>query len=285
MTRAERMNRVERGLQPVLPIQRQCELLALPRATVYHERGPAVSAEDLALMRTLDELHLRYPFMGSRRLRDELKKLGQVVNRKRVQRLMRLMGLEALYPKKRTSDPAKAHRRFPYLLKGLVIDRPHQAWAADVTYIPMARGFLYLVAIIDWASRAVLAWRLSNSMEADFCIEALQEAISRFGRPEIFNTDQGAQFTAEAFLGVLEQHQIRISMDGKGRWVDNVFVERLWRSVKYEEVYLKAYETVHEARTSLAKYFDFYNHERGHQSLNRRTPWHVYTARTLAAAA
>jgi putative transposase len=237
------------------------------------------------LMRRLDELHLQYPFMGSRRLRDELAKRGHPINRKRVQRLMRLMGLEALYPRKRTSVPHPAHRVFPYLLRGLAIERPNQAWAADVTYIPMRRGFLYLVAILDWASRAVLAWRLSNSLEADFCVEALTEAIERFGRPEIFNTDQGAQFTAESFLGVLEQHQIRISMDGKGRWRDNVFVERLWRSVKYEEVYLKAYETVHEARTSLAKYFDFYNHERGHQSLDRRTPWQVYTAGTFAEAA
>jgi putative transposase len=284
MTRAERMDRVERG-QPALPVTRQCELLALPRSTVYYERLSTVSPEDLALMRILDELHLRHPFMGSRRLRDELGKLGRAVNRKRVQRLMRLMGLEALYPKRRTSIPDREHRVFPYLLRGLVIDRPNQVWAADITYIPMRRGFLYLVAIVDWASRAVLSWRLSNTLDADFCVEALNEALARHGKPEIFNTDQGAQFTGEAFLGVLEQHKIRISMDGKGRWRDNVFVERLWRSVKYEEVYLKAYETVHEARTSLAKYFDFYNHERGHQSLDRQTPWQVYTARTFAEAA
>ncbi len=284
MTRAERLTRVDREA-PALPVTRQCELLALPRSSIYYERGPAVSDEDLALMRILDELHLQYPFMGSRRLRDELKKLGMIVNRKRIQRLMRLMGLEALYPRKRTSLPDKAHRVFPYRLKGLVIDRPNQVWATDITYIPMQRGFLYLVAIMDWASRAVLSWRLSTTMEVDFCIEALNEAIERFGCPEIFNTDQGAQFTSEAFLTVLERNQIRISMDGKGRWRDNVFVERLWRSVKYEEVYLKAYETVHEARSSLAKYFDFYNHERGHQSLNRQTPWQVYTARPLAEAA
>jgi len=284
MTRAERIKRVERG-EPALPVARQCELLALPRSTVYYERRDAVSEGDLVLMRTLDELHLRYPFMGSRRLRDELGKIGYTVNRKRVQRLMRLMGWEALYPKKRTSRPDKAHRVFPYLLRGLTIDRPNQVWAADITYIPMCKGFLYLVAIVDWASRAVLAWRLSNTLEADFCVEALEEALTRYGRPEIFNTDQGAQFTAESFLTVLEQHRIRISMDGKGRWRDNVFVERLWRSVKYEEVYLRAYETVVEARTSLANYFEFYNHERGHQSLNRRTPWQVYTARTFAEAA
>jgi putative transposase len=284
MTRAERLERVEREA-PALPVTRQCELLALPRSTVYHERLPAVSEEDLVLMRALDELHLRHPFMGSRRLRDEMAKRGHPINRKRVQRLMRLMGLEALSPRKRTSLPHPAHRVFPYLLRGLAIERPNQVWATDITYIPMARGFLYLVAIVDWASRAVLAWRLSNTMDADFCVEALNEAIERFGAAEIFNTDQGAQFTSESFLTVLEQHQIRISLDGQGRGSDNVFVERLWRSVKYEEVYLKAYETVHEARDSLAKYFNFYNHERGHQSLNRQTPWQVYTARTLAEAA
>jgi len=284
MTRAERLERVEREA-PALPVARQCELLALPRSTVYYGRGSAVSEADLVLMRVLDELHLKYPFMGSRRLRDEFGKRGVTVNRKRVQRLMRLMGLEALYPRKRTSLPNKAHRVFPYLLRDLVIDRPNQVWATDITYIPMARGFLYLVAIVDWASRAVLSWRLSNTLEADFCVEALNEAIERFGVPEIFNTDQGAQFTSESFLTVLERNRIRISMDGKGRWRDNVFVERLWRSVKYEEVYLKAYDTVPEARTSLANYFDFYNHERGHQSLNRQTPWQVYTARTLAEAA
>jgi putative transposase len=282
MTRAERLTRVEHE-KPILPITRQCELLGVARSSAYYQGTEAVSEEDLSLMRRLDELHLKYPFLGSRRLKDELRKLGVSVNRKRVQRLMRLMGLEALYPRKRLSDPAKAHRRFPYLLKGLAIDRPNQAWATDVTYIPMARGFLYLVAILDWASRAVLSWRLSNTMDADFCVEALQEAIARFGKPEIFNTDQGAQFTGETFLGVLESHQIRISMDGKGRWVDNVFVERLWRSVKYEEVYLKAYETVNEARTSLAKYFHFYNHERRHQTLGQ-TPWYAYT-RTMAEAA
>ena len=284
MTRAERFDRVERKT-PALPVTRQCELLALPRSSVYYTRKPAVPDEDLALMRTLDELHLRYPFFGSRRLRDELEKQGHTVNRKRIQRLMRVMGLEALYPKRRTSIPGKAHRIFPYLLKGLTIERPGQVWCTDLTYIPMRRGLCYLVAILDWASRAVLAWRLSTTMETDFCVEALTEAIERFGTPEIFNTDQGAQFTSEAFLTVLEQNHIRISMDGKGRWVDNVFIERLWRSVKSEEVYLKAYETVHEARTSLAKYFDFYNHERVHQSLDRRTPWQAYSASTLAEAA
>lgn len=267
-----------------LSIQRQCELLALSRSSVYYQHQDAVSEKDLQLMRLLDELHLKYPFMGSRRLRDELKKRGHVINRKRVQRLMRVMGLEALYPRKRTSDPNKAHRRFPYLLKGLAIERPNHVWATDVTYVPMARGFLYLVAIMDWASRAVLAWRLSNTFDADFCVEALEEAIARFGRPEIFNTDQGAQFTCEAFLNVLERNDIRISMDGKGRWLDNVFVERLWRSVKYEEIYLKAYDTVAEAREGLANYFRFYNHERRHQTLGQ-TPWEAYTRSPLAEAA
>jgi len=266
-----------------LSIRRQCELLVLSRSSVYYEREDAVSEEDLSLMRLLDELHLKYPFMGSRRLKDELTKLGTRINRKRVQRLMRLMGLEALYPKQRTSDPNNAHRRFPYLLKGLAIEHPNHVWATDITYVPMARGFLYLIAIIDWSSRAVLSWRLSNTMDVDFCVEALEEAITRFGRPEIFNTDQGAQFTSEAFLHVLERNHIRISQDGKGRWMDNVFIERLWRSVKYEEVYLKAYETVNDARTNLAKYFHFYNHERRHQTLGQ-TPWNAYT-RTMAEAA
>ncbi len=266
-----------------LSIRRQCELLVLSRSSVYYEREDAVSEEDLSLMRLLDELHLKYPFMGSRRLKDELTKLGTRINRKRVQRLMRLMGLEALYPKQRTSLPNATHRRFPYLLKGLAIEHPNHVWATDITYVPMARGFLYLIAIIDWSSRAVLSWRLSNTMDVDFCVEALEEAITRFGRPEIFNTDQGAQFTSEAFLHVLERNHIRISQDGKGRWMDNVFIERLWRSVKYEEVYLKAYETVNDARTNLAKYFHFYNHERRHQTLGQ-TPWNAYT-RTMAEAA
>jgi len=284
MTCAERMARVERG-QPALPVRRQCELLALARSSVYHERRLAVSEADLTLMRRVDELHLQYPFMGSRRLRDELAKRGHPINRKRVQRLMRLRGLEALYPRKRTSVPSPSHRVFPYLLRNLAVNNRNQVWTADITYMPMARGFLYLVAILDWASRAVLSWRLSNTLEADFRVEALEEAMARHGKPDIFNIDQGAQFTAEAFLGVLEQNKICISMDGKGRWRDNVFVERQWRSVKYEEAYLKAYESVEEDRGSLAKYFTFYNHERGHQSLDRQTPWQVYTATTFAEAA
>jgi putative transposase len=227
-------------------------------------------------MRLIDEIHLKRPFYGSRRIRDNLQDLGHPVNRKKVQRLMQLMGISALYPKANTSRPGKGHRIYPYLLKGLNIDRPNQVWATDISYIPMARGFVYVVAIMDWYSRKVLAWRVSNSMDADFCVDALEEAISRYGAPDIFNTDQGAQFTSEAFTDVLKSAGIRISMDGKGRWVDNVFVERLWRSLKYEEVYLKAYETVAEARLGIGNYFQFYNCERRHQSLDRQTPAQVY---------
>ena len=232
---------------------------------------------DLKLMRRIDEMHLKRPFYGSRRIRDWLQDEGHDINRKRVQRLMRQMGIRALYPKPRTSKPGKGHKIYPYLLRDLVIDRPNQVWATDISYIPMAKGFVYLVAVIDWYSRKVLSWRLSNSMDTDFCVDALEEALSRHGSPEIFNTDQGAQFTSEAFTGVLKKAGVDISMDGKGRWIDNVFVERLWRSVKYEEVYLKAYETVAEARTGIGTYFQFYNSERRHQSMNRQTPDQVYT--------
>ncbi len=268
------------GSNPIIPnclspASANCSRWRGPRS---HPRRPLVSEDDLALMRRLDEIHIQRPFLGSRRLRDALEQEGLFVNRKRIQRLMRVMGLEALYPKRKTSTPGKGHRIFPYLLRGLDITRPNHVWCTDITYIPMRHGFCYLIAIMDWATRAVLSWRLSTTMEADFCVEALEEAIARYGAPEIFNTDQGAQFTSEAFLGVLERHRIAISMDGKGRWRDNVFVERLWRSVKYEEVYLKAYESVTEARVSLAKYFDFYNNERRHQALtDRQTPWQAYT--------
>jgi len=259
-----------------LPVTRQCELLNLNRSTVYYQ-GSGVSDEDLALMRRIDEMHLQRPFYGSRRLRDWLQDEGYGVGRKRVRRLMRLMGIRALYPRPHTSKPGKGHKIYPYLLRDLTIDRPNQVWATDITYIPMARGFVYLVAIMDWYSRKVLAWRLSNSMESDFCVEALEEALTHYGSPKIFNTDQGAQFTSEAFTGVLIDAGVDISMDGKGRWVDNVFVERLWRSVKYEDVYLKAYETVAETRDGIGTYFEFYNHERRHQSLNRLTPEQAYT--------
>ena len=227
-------------------------------------------------MRQMDAIHLELPFYGSRRIRDELEVLGYTVNRKRVRRMMRLMDLRALYPKPRTSHPAQGHKIYPYLLANLSIERPNQAWATDICYIPMAKGFMYLVAIMDWHSRRVLSWRVSNTLDSDFCVEALQAALRQYEAPEIFNTDQGAQFTSEAFTSVLKAHDIKISMDGKGRWVDNVFVERLWRSVKYEDVYLYAYETPAALRSGLSRYFDFYNTRRRHTSLKRRTPDAVY---------
>lgn len=257
-----------------LPIVRQCQLLSLNRSTVYYQPKP-VSDEDLKLMRRIDEMHLKRPFYGSRRLRDWLWEEGHDINRKRVQRLMQQMGIQALYPKKGTSRPGQGHKIYPYRLKGLVIDRPNQVYCADITYIPMAKGFVYLVAVMDWYSRKVLSWRLSNTMDSDFCVEALEEAINRYGAPEIFNTDQGAQFTSEAFTGVLKAANVKISMDGKGRWVDNVFVERLWRSLKYEEIYLRAYESVTEARSRIGAYMAFYNRERKHQSLGK-TPDQAY---------
>ena len=263
-----------------LPVIRQCQLLNINRSSVYYQ-PTGVPDADLRLMRRIDEMHLKRPFYGSRRIRDWLQDEGFAVNRKRVQRLMRQMGIAALYPKANTSRPGKGHKIYPYLLKGLEIDRPNQVWATDICYVPMARGFVYVVAIMDWFSRKVLAWRVSNTMDADFCIDALEEAISRYGAPEIFNTDQGAQFTSEAFTGTLKAAGIRISMDGKGRWVDNVFVERLWRSLKYEEVYLKAYETVAQARQGMGNYFRFYNRERRHQSLDRQTPDQVYEGSVL----
>jgi putative transposase len=258
-----------------LSVARQCRLLDLPRSTYYYRPKPVPEA-DLELMRKIDECHLERPFYGSRRLKDWLELLGYAVSRKKVQRLMREMGLTALYPKRNLSKRNQAHKVYPYLLKGLVIDRPNQVWAADVTYLPMAKGFLYLVAIIDWYSRKVLAWELSNSMDASFCVDALETALRKYGKPEIFNTDQGSQFTSEAFTSMLKENDIRISMDGKGRWVDNVFVERLWRSLKYEEVYLKGYANVTEARKSISAYLDFFNRDRRHQSLDRRTPDQVY---------
>lgn len=267
-----------------LPVARQCELLALPRSTFYHVPEP-VSEQELELMRLIDRCHLEHPYYGSRRIRDWLEDEGYQVNRKRIQRLMPTMGLVALYPKRNLSLANQAHKVYPYLLRGLTIDRPNQVWATDITYIPMARGFVYLVAIMDWYSRRVLAWRVSNTLDTSFCIEALEEAIENHGAPEIFNTDQGSQFTSEEFTGVLKEHDIKISMDGKGRWVDNVFVERLWRSVKYEEVYLKAYESTGEARDSLGRYFIFYNSKRRHQSLDRQTPDGVYYQDTVAEAA
>ena len=254
---------------------RRCELLGVARSTAYYQ-PQAISDEELALMRQIDKIHLAWPFYGSRRIAEDLTERGQSVNRKRVQRLMRQMGIRALYPRQRTSQPGKGHTIYPYLLRNLVIECPNQVWASDITYIPMAKGFMYLVVILDWHSRRVLAWRLSNTLETDFCLEALDEALRRFGKPEIFNTDQGVQFTCDAFTRVLKDHDIDISMDGKGRWVDNVFVERLWRSVKHEDVYLRAYETPRQLREGLIRYFNFYNTERRHSALDGQTPDAVY---------
>ncbi len=256
---------------PEPSVRRQCELLHLSRSGLYYEPEPT-SPEELALMRRIDELHLKRPFYGSRKLADALRKEGREANRKRVQRLMRRMGLEAMAPKPKTSEPHPEHAVYPYLLRGLSICRVNQVWATDITYIPMRTGFVYLVAIMDWYSRRVLSWRLSNTLDSSFCVEALEEAFARFGKPEIFNTDQGAQFTADAFTKPLRERGIAISMDGKGRCLDNVFVERLWRSLKYEEVYLHAYDSVPEARAGIGRYLAFYNDERPHQALGYQTP-------------
>jgi putative transposase len=261
--------------QKPLTVVKQCRLLNLARSTTYY-RPAQPNDGDLDLMRRIDEIHLALPFYGSRRIRNELEDQGKSVNRKKIQRLMRQMGIRALYPRKRTSIPGKGHKIYPYRLNGLTIDRPNQVWATDITYLPMAKGFMYLVAIMDWHSRKVLSWRLSNSMDSHFCTEALQEALDRFGAPEIFNTDQGAQFTSTAFTDILRDNNITISMDGKGRWVDNVFVERLWRTVKYEDIYLKAYETPAELSYGLDQFFRFYNTRRRHTALGRKTPDTVY---------
>ena len=260
-----------------LPIIRQAELLEVSRASVYYLPRP-VSEADLALMRRIDALHLEHPFMGARMLRDSLRREGFQVGRKHVATLMARMGVEPLYRRPRTTRKHPGHVVYPYLLRGLAIERPNQVWAMDITYIPMARGFVYLAAVVDWASRRVLAHRVSISMDTEFCREALEEALARYGTPEIFNTDQGSQFTSAEFLDVLKKRGIRISMDGKGAWRDNVFVERLWRSVKYEEVYLKAYDTVSAARAGLSSYFAFYNMRRPHSTLDGKTPDEFYFA-------
>ena len=260
-----------------LPITRQAELLEVSRASVYYLPRP-VSEADLALMRRIDALHLEHPFMGARMLRDALRREGFAVGRKHVATLMARMGVEPLYRRPRTTRKHPGHQVYPYLLRGLAIERANEVWAMDITYIPMARGFVYLAAIVDWASRRVLAHRVSISMDTEFCREALEEALARYGSPEIFNTDQGSQFTSAEFLDVLRQRDIRISMDGKGAWRDNVFVERLWRSVKYEEVYLRAYDTVSAARAGLSAYFAFYNARRPHSSLDGKTPDEFYFA-------
>lgn len=258
-----------------LPVVRQARILGLARSSVYYRPRP-VSAEDLAIMRRLDELHLNHPFAGSRMLRDFLRAEGVTIGRCRVITLMRRMGIEALYRRPNTSKPAPGHLVFPYLLREMKVERPNQVWAMDITYIPMARGFVYLAAVVDWQTRRVLSWRLSITMTADFCIDAVEEALAAYGKPEIFNTDQGSQFTSGDFVGLMLANRIEISMDGKGSWRDNVFVERLWRSVKYEEVYLRAYDSVTEARASLGRYFDFYNGRRPHSSLGGKTPDRAY---------
>ncbi len=258
-----------------LPVSRQCQLLAIGRSSYYYQAVP-VSQADVDLMRVIDEIHWKYPFYGSRKVRDELKDRGFKVGRGHVRTLMQKMGLEALYQKPRLSEPHPGHKIYPYLLRDFEISRANQVWVADICYLPMAKGFCYLVAVMDWASRRVLSWRLSNTLDPSFCTEALEEALKNFGAPEVFNTDQGSQFTSEAFTEILNAQGIRISMDGKGRWMDNVFIERLWKSVKYEEVYLKAYSSIAEARRELGVYFEFYNWKRWHQGLDNRTPDEVY---------
>jgi putative transposase len=258
-----------------LPLTRQAEILKLSRSSLYY-LPRRVSAADLAIMRRMDELHLDYPFAGSRMLRDLLRGEGVAIGRQRVATMMKRMGIEAVYRRPNTSKPAPGHKIYPYLLRGIAVERPNQAWAMDITYVPMARGFVYLAAVVDWFSRRVLSWRVSITMEVEFCLEAVEEALATHGRPEIFNTDQGSQFTSAAFTGMLLDNAIAISMDGKGAWRDNVFVERLWRSVKYEEVYLKAYDSVGEARASIGRYLDFFNRKRPHSSLDARTPDRAY---------
>lgn len=267
---------MEKG-HPDLSVRRQCELLGVNRAGLYYE-PVGENEENLLLLRLLDEQYTRAPFYGSRRMTAWLATQGHEVNRKRISRLMQVMGIEAVYPKPRLSQPGEGHKIYPYLLRGVTVERVNQVWSTDITYIRMAQGFVYLVAVMDWFSRFVLSWSLSLTMELDFCLEALKSALRR-GQPEIFNSDQGSQFTSEKFIGPLEAKQIAISMDGRGRCMDNIFIERLWRSLKYEEVYLKDYETVTEAHAGIERYFRFYNHERLHQSLEYRTPAAIYLAR------
>jgi len=268
-----------------LPVTRQCQILALSRSSAYYTRKP-IPESDMALMRRIDELHLDFPFAGSRMLRDLLRLEGHTAGRKRIARLMRQMGIEALYRKRNTSRRHPGHAVFPYLLRGLAITRPNQVWAMDITYLPMKRGFVYLAVVLDWATRRILSFRLSNTLTADFCVEAVEEAIARHGVPEIFNTDQGSQFTSSEFVTSLQRHGIRLSMDGKGCWRDNVFVERLWKTIKYEEVYLHAYDSVTEARQALSRYITFYNSRRPDSALDGQTPDTVYFTQqpmTLAA--
>ena len=274
MTRKERMGMIDSNSRQI-SVRRQCELVDVNRSTAYYQPQP-VKAEDLQLMELIDKQYLETPTFGSRSMRDHLQRKGYDINRKRVQRLMRTMGLEAIYPKPNTSRPHPSHKIYPYLLKGMNIDRPDKVWAADITYVPMKRSYMYLVVIMDWYSRKVLSWRLSNTLDTSFCVAALEEAIIRYGCPDIFNTDQGSQFTARKFLEVLESNNVRISMDGRGRAFDNIFVERLWWTVKYHYIYLREFETGNELKQGLRNWFAFYNQERSHQSLKRKTPDEVY---------
>jgi putative transposase len=275
-----RRSLVEAG-HPELSVRRQCQLLGLSRSTLYYEPVPE-APEDLRLMALIDQEYTRHPFYGSRRMAAWLTGQGEAVNRKRVQRLMRLMGLEAIYPRPKLSTPDRQHKVYPYLLRGVNIERPDQVWSTDITYVGLPTGFMYLAAVIDWFSRYVIAWRLSNTLDGEFCLEMLQEALAR-GKPEVFNTDQGVQFTARAWTSRLESAGVAVSMDGKGRWADNVWVERLWRTVKQEELYLKRYETVPLLQAGLKEYFPFYNEGRPHQALDYRTPAQVYRASRQAA--
>ena len=263
------------GPSESLSISSQCRLLSISRSSFYYQPKP-VKEEDLKLMRLIDEQFLKTPTWGSRSMRNHLRRLGYKVNRKRVQRLMRIMGLEPIYPKPRTSRPHPDHKVYPYLLRDLTIDRPNQVWSADITYIPMRRGFMYLVAVMDWHSRKILSWRVSNTLESEFCIEALEQALLRYGKPEIFNTDQGAQFTSRGFVGLLESHSIKVSMDGRGRVQDNIFIERLWWTLKYHYLYLHSFDNGLELRRGLHQWVDFYNRERFHQALDNLTPDEVY---------
>jgi putative transposase len=258
-----------------LSIAGQCRLLNITRSSFYYKKKP-IKPEDLELMRLIDEQYLKTPSWGSRSMRNHLRRLGYKVNRKRIQRLMRIMGLEAIYPKPRTSRPHPEHKVYPYLLRNLTIDHPNQVWAADITYIPMSRGFMYLVAVMDWYSRKVLSWRVSNSLDSDFCVEALKDALGRYGTPEIFNTDQGAQFTSQAFTDVLKHHEVAISMDGRGRVQDNIFIERLWWTLKYQYLYLWSFGNGTELRQGLCEWFNLYNRQRSHQALDDLTPDEVY---------
>ena len=274
MSRGERKRMISRD-HPGLSLSRQCQVLAISRSSFYYT-PKGESAENLALMRRIDELFLKYPFYGSRQMMRQLRREGVFVGRHRVRRLMRLMGLQAIYQAPRTSDPHPEHRVYPYLLRNLVIERPNQVWCADITYIPVQRGFLYLVAIMDWATRHVLAWRLSNTMDASFCVDALNEALARYGKPEIFNTDQGSQFTSFDFTGVLRDAEITISMDGRGRCMDNIFIERLWRSLKYEAIYLFELTDGFKAERVIDEWINFYNTERPHSALDDQTPAEAY---------